>query len=68
MEANAYDALYAAAGTGHIESNAVQISGDATAAKATLERLAKEHADRVVASQYVATADQLKTAGQAAGG
>lgn len=32
MEANAYDALCAAAGTGHIEADAVQISGDATAA------------------------------------
>lgn len=32
MEADAYDALYAAAGTGHIEADAVQISGDATAA------------------------------------
>jgi len=32
MEADAYDALYAAAGTGHIEADAVQISGDGTAA------------------------------------
>ena len=32
MEADAYDALYAAAGTGHIEADMVQISGDATAA------------------------------------
>jgi hypothetical protein len=32
MNADAYDALYAADGTGHIEADAVQISGDATAA------------------------------------
>jgi hypothetical protein len=32
MEVDAYDALYAAPGTGHIEADAVQISGDATAA------------------------------------
>jgi hypothetical protein len=32
MEANAYDAKYAALGTGYVEANAVQISGDATAA------------------------------------
>lgn len=32
MEANAYDALYAASGTGHVECDVVQISGDGTAA------------------------------------
>jgi hypothetical protein len=32
MEANAYDAQYAALGTGYVEANAVQVSGDATAA------------------------------------
>ncbi len=32
MNAEAYDALYAASGTGHIEADAVQISGDAAAA------------------------------------
>jgi hypothetical protein len=32
MEANAYDAMYAALGTGYMEANAVQISGDSTAA------------------------------------
>lgn len=32
MEADSYDALYAAAGTGHIECDAVQVSGSATAA------------------------------------
>ena len=32
MNADAYDALYAADGTGHIEADAVQISGDGTAA------------------------------------
>lgn len=32
MEADAYDALYAASGTGHIEADVVQVSGDASAA------------------------------------
>jgi tetratricopeptide (TPR) repeat protein len=39
-------------------------AGDATAAKATLERLAGDASSRVQASHYVSTADQLKAAGQ----
>jgi predicted Zn-dependent protease len=40
-------------------------SGDAEGAKAQIEKLATAHPDRLPATQYGATADQLRTAGQA---
>jgi len=36
LEASAYDALFAAAGTGHIECDAVQVGGQATSASGTV--------------------------------
>jgi hypothetical protein len=42
-------------------------SGDGDAAMALLDRLATEHPDRIPPTQYCATADQLRSAGNGAG-
>ncbi len=49
-----------------VKLEALARGGDAEAVKAQLEQLARRHPERVPATQYSATAHQLRTAGQRA--